>query len=368
MTYADRSSVQGLRDSSGLLARWNDRDPFGEAAILARLAAERQTAYPILVLPPSVQWRLVDVTHEHWAAEVILKRPEFGTKVKLTVAPRANLQTRIEWLSTDPELSPGDYLLEMLRIAQHPRAGWGPVHLLGNRPSLVPQILELGLSPLLPAVARHTRDLGEHVALLDALADCGEQAIRERSLELFDGRTDVPWPLRLRAMRDLALADSQRPSGIAEDVSTSWNAIVFAEANEPHVEMEHVTTAVSRTRRGGSQVLSWPGPLPRSIRRAAESTARRRIATEYAAQLSTSMEDVSEIPLGLSSVIAHHDLSTALTGEQPQPASARPSMRPAPTKHEPKRHAPPPPQPQDIVADTRTWRARPDGEVVELQH
>jgi hypothetical protein len=157
-----------------------------------------------VVIPHHVQWRTVEYATQRWAAaSTILERPEFGPKVKFAVRDRASVEARTAWLATDPPISDGDYLLEALRIAQHPRGGSAAIHLLGKRPSLVRTVFEYQLEPLYPAAARHTASLDEHVLLVEALGRMDEGPVRNWAADVFDGRTDGSWIFRQRIRKSI---------------------------------------------------------------------------------------------------------------------------------------------------------------------
>jgi len=299
-----------------------------------------------MVIPSHTQWRVVDFATERWAATTILDRPEFGAKVKFAVRERASLEARTAWLATDPPISDGDYLLETLAIAQHPRGGSAPIHVLGNRPSLVVPILEFELHPLYPAAARHTRSLEEHALLLELLCQLDDDShLRTWATDMFRSRTDVSWLLRNRA-RAMVSSESNSSRPDIDTIAAAWDAIGFTEAGGPSAALAMVPVDVGKTRRAAAVVLAAEHLLPEAVVETARSTARRIIAAKLTADATSQAAEIATYPL-----------DGVLEGERAPAAQTTPSIPP--------QRRPQPVEP-DIVTTTRTYRATPDGTVIDI--
>jgi hypothetical protein len=325
-------------------------------AVLTRLARERRQTIPSIVIPPHVQWRIVDYATERWAASTILERPEFGAKVKFSVRERAGLEARTAWMATDPPITDGDFLLETLRIAQHPRSGSAPIHLLGNRPSLVVAVIEHDLVPLLPAAARHTRSLEQHARLIEALMTTDELRVRDWALDLFADRTDVSWVLRRRAERALRRIDGSRRPDIGA-ITSAWDALGFVEAGSDSTALAELSPDVVRTRRAAAQVLAAGARLPDSTLATARSTAQRIVAARLCQAAADRVTELGPVPTELLKSITTHPLGLALVGERSPASTCRPSVPPPSRAQEEQAEAP---------TEPRIYRATPDGAVVAV--
>lgn len=337
-------------------------DAFDEPLrLLDRLARNPRPATPSMLIPAHIQWRMVDFAVETWAASTVLNRPEFGPKVKFSVRQHASLEARAAWLATDPNLSDGDYLLESLAIAQHPRGGSTPIHALGNRPSLVVPILELGLTPLYPAAARHTRTLQEHAALIDALAHVDPDDPAGRwAADVFASRTDVPWPMRNRAKAESSFAGAGSRSDI-EAIAMAWDAIAFTEAGAPISLLSDLPTAPGSTRRAAALVMMGETSLPDSVVAAARSTGQRIVAAQLTAAAAVHATQVEPAPRELIATIGGVPLNQALTGERAPAPHQTPSTTPVP-RSRPRVDS----GEMMAAAAQRTYRAMPDGTVIDV--
>lgn len=335
-----------MRTTTEVSPAWDDT-----RYILSLLSEPRRRTLPALILPANVQWRLLDLASDTREASTILDRPEFSPLVKFHARERASLEARTAWMSSDPAISDGEYLLEALRLAQHPRAGSASVHLLGNRPSLAMAIVELGLVPLFPAAARHTRNLDEHIALMDAMAGCGNQLTVCRAVELFCARTDVSWLLRSRVRR-LFPAGLRRSHPDVPTITESWDAVGFGEAGSPD-GLRHLPPNVARTRRAAALVLAREHDLPPPVVSAARETARRSVAETITQQLAEGCSHVAAVPPELAAIIDTRPLLAALDGEV-SPAAGR-SMAPASIGRLR--------EPNDRYGRTQIYRATPNGSV-----
>jgi hypothetical protein len=304
---------------------------FGEGKIQELLTRPRPAGRPGLLIPAAVQWRLASRATEASWADLILSAPEFTDAVKLSVARRAGTRSRVNWLARDPGIRDGDYLLETLDLALAGQL-WAAVDLLGNRPSLAATVLDLELTPLYPAAARHTNSLECHARLVERVRPSMEWRL---PIWIFDRRSDVPWLLRNRAR--LERSDDARPSERSrlDQVTRAWDAVTFAESGFNDVDLDCLPPQIGTTRRAAASVLNTSAPIHRHTWGRAAKVARASVVAAHIEVLSKLCSKPEPVPTDVLAAIEAAPLAAALAGETAGRLGLHPSHPPAPHSKRP---------------------------------
>jgi hypothetical protein len=323
-----------------------------EHGLLAILAKPRPEGRPGLLIPTALQWRLAAQAAQPATADLILAAPEFTDAVKLSVVRRAGSRAAISWLSRDPAIRDGDYLLETLNLAQAGQL-WAAVDVLGNRPSLAETVLDLELAPLYPAAARHTGSLECHARFVDQVNPSPEWRL---AISIFGRRTDVPWLLRNRARLERGNGTPRHDRDRLDRITRWWDTVTFAESGHHDVEPDSLPPQIVATRRAAASVLTTSVPIGRHTWNQAARVARAGIVAAHMELLSKACTKPEPVPAEVVAAIDAAPLAAAVAGESVGRPGLRPSTPPAPHAKRPQVVNPaerPPPRQRPLIV--RHW-------------
>lgn len=306
---------------------------------------------PSLLVPVGVQWQLAAHVTDTALADRVLGAPEFVDAVKLSVCRQAAPAARIKWLSRDPAISDGEFLLEALVLAQAGQM-WATIDLLGNRPALSEAILDLELIPLFSAAARHSPTLEAQARFVEHVNPGTEWAL---PLALFLERTDVNWLLRNRARAEQRTARRRHDGDRVTATSRWWDSVTFAEAGLDTVTLDGLPGHVSGTRRAAAAVISSGIPVEPPVRAQATRVARANIVAAHVLTMSGVAETVGPVPSELIELIEATPLADGVSGASVGVPGMRPSVPPAPATARPDAIDPVERRPQRRPMIVRNW-------------